>query len=81
MVFITEFCYQIADIISTVEFNQDGEFLATGDKGGRVVVFQRDGTKVRIATIYNNRDIPYMYFHCLKLIYKVVMFILFWLFF
>lgn len=37
----------LADIISTVEFNQDGEFLATGDKGGRVVVFQRDGTKVR----------------------------------
>ena len=35
-----------ADIISTVEFNHDGEFLATGDKGGRVVIFQRDGTKV-----------------------------------
>lgn len=33
-----------ADIISTVEFNHDGEFLATGDKGGRVVIFQRDGT-------------------------------------
>lgn len=36
-----------ADIISTVEFNHDGEFLATGDKGGRVVIFQRDGTKMR----------------------------------
>lgn len=31
-----------ADIISCVEFSHDGEFLATGDKGGRVVVFQRD---------------------------------------
>ena len=31
-----------ADIISCVEFNSDGEFLATGDKGGRVVIFQRD---------------------------------------
>ncbi len=40
--------FHSADIISTVEFNQDGEFLATGDKGGRVVVFQRDGTKVLI---------------------------------
>ena len=29
-----------ADIISCVEFNQDGELLATGDKGGRVVIFQ-----------------------------------------
>jgi len=32
------------DIISTVEFNQDGELLATGDKGGRVVIFQRDSS-------------------------------------
>ncbi|KAJ8266789.1 hypothetical protein GJAV_G00134710 [Gymnothorax javanicus] len=31
-----------ADIISTVEFNHTGELLATGDKGGRVVVFQRE---------------------------------------
>uniref|UniRef100_A0A8C9VKY6 Serine/threonine-protein phosphatase 2A 55 kDa regulatory subunit B beta isoform n=1 Tax=Scleropages formosus TaxID=113540 RepID=A0A8C9VKY6_SCLFO len=32
----------LADIISTVEFNATGELLATGDKGGRVVVFQRE---------------------------------------
>ncbi|XP_042840734.1 protein phosphatase 2, regulatory subunit B, gamma [Panthera tigris] len=32
----------IADIISTVEFNHTGELLATGDKGGRVVIFQRE---------------------------------------
>lgn len=31
-----------ADIISTVEFNHDGELLATGDKGGRIVIFQRE---------------------------------------
>lgn len=39
------------DIISTVEFNYDGELLATGDKGGRVVIFQREqmtkGSEVR----------------------------------
>lgn len=35
-----------ADIISTVEFNHDGEYLATGDKGGRVVIFQRGGLPV-----------------------------------
>ncbi|KTF90588.1 hypothetical protein cypCar_00012201 [Cyprinus carpio] len=34
--------YTEADVISTVEFNQTGEFLATGDKGGRVVIFQRE---------------------------------------
>ena len=32
----------LADIISCVEFSDDGELLATGDKGGRVVIFQRD---------------------------------------
>lgn len=31
-----------ADIISCVEFDHDGEYLATGDKGGRVVIFERD---------------------------------------
>lgn len=31
-----------ADIISAVEFNEDGELLATGDKGGRIVIFQRE---------------------------------------
>lgn len=34
----------LADIISCVEFSTDGELLATGDKGGRVVIFQRDST-------------------------------------
>lgn len=37
-----------ADLISCVEFNHDGELLATGDKGGRVVIFQ-----VCIITIKN----------------------------
>lgn len=35
-------CDTSADIISCVEFNHDGDLLATGDKGGRVVIFQRD---------------------------------------
>jgi WD40 repeat protein len=35
-----------ADIISAVEFNHDGEYLATGDKGGRVVLFERNNTGV-----------------------------------
>ncbi|KAI9709226.1 MAG: protein phosphatase 2A regulatory subunit cdc55 [Chrysothrix sp. TS-e1954] len=35
----------LADIISTVEFDQTGNYLATGDKGGRVVLFERNDTK------------------------------------
>ncbi len=34
-----------ADIISTVEFDPTGNYLATGDKGGRVVLFERNETK------------------------------------
>lgn len=35
-----------ADIISAVEFDHTGDYLATGDKGGRVVLFERnDGVK------------------------------------
>jgi hypothetical protein len=31
-----------ADIISAVEFDSSGNYLATGDKGGRVVLFERN---------------------------------------
>lgn len=30
-----------ADIISAMDFDTSGNFLATGDKGGRVVLFER----------------------------------------
>jgi len=39
-----------SDIISCVEFNHDGELLATGDKGGRVVIFNRDHTPRKSTT-------------------------------
>lgn len=32
----------VADIISAVEFDHTGDYLATGDKGGRVVLFERN---------------------------------------
>ena len=35
-----------ADIISTVEFDHTGNYLATGDKGGRVVLFERYETVI-----------------------------------
>lgn len=40
-----------ADIISTVEFDHTGNYLATGDKGGRVVLFERNET-VSLLTVY-----------------------------
>ena len=42
---VTDSIYHtIADIISTVEFDHTGNYLATGDKGGRVVLFERNET-------------------------------------
>lgn len=40
-------CGAAADIISTVEFDHTGNYLATGDKGGRVVLFERNETVSR----------------------------------
>ncbi len=37
----------IADVITALEFNQDGNYLASGDKGGRVVIFKR------LQTVFN----------------------------
>ena len=34
-----------ADIISAVEFDHSGQHLATGDRGGRVVLFERVGAQ------------------------------------
>lgn len=34
--------YSTADIISAVEFDRTGDYLATGDRGGRVVLFERN---------------------------------------
>lgn len=30
-----------ADLLTTVEFDDTGDYLATGDRGGRIVIFQR----------------------------------------
>ncbi|KAH3744720.1 protein phosphatase 2A regulatory subunit PR55 [Pelomyxa schiedti] len=34
-----------ADIVSAVQFDSTGEYLAAGDKGGRIVMFKKDDTK------------------------------------
>lgn len=29
-----------SDVLTAIQFDQSGEFLAVGDKGGRVIIFQ-----------------------------------------
>lgn len=31
-----------ADVLSAVQFDHTGEYLATGDRGGRVVIFRKN---------------------------------------
>ena len=43
------------DILSAMSFDQSGEFLAVGDKGGRVIIF-------RFTDLKNSRYFDYRYF-------------------
>ena len=40
-----------ADIISAIEFDGDGQHLATGDRGGRVVLFERVATQQQVLAL------------------------------
>ncbi|CAM9888376.1 unnamed protein product [Ectocarpus sp. 6 AP-2014] len=37
-----------ADILSAVSFDDSGEYFATGDRGGRVVIFKKSGGKAKM---------------------------------
>ena len=43
------FFFFSADVLSAVEFGPTGEYLATGDKGGRVVVFKQSARSPELA--------------------------------
>ncbi|MBA0810561.1 hypothetical protein Gohar_002543 [Gossypium harknessii] len=45
------------DIISAIEFNRTGDHLATGDRGGRVVLFERTDTQDHVG---HRRDLEKM---------------------
>ncbi|OLY82188.1 Protein phosphatase PP2A regulatory subunit B [Smittium mucronatum] len=64
-----------ADIISTVEFNQTGEYLATGDKGGRVVLFERNedkqGCEYNFFTEFQSHEPEFDYLKSLEIEEKI----------
>jgi serine/threonine-protein phosphatase 2A regulatory subunit B len=66
-----------ADIISAVEFSHDGEYLATGDKGGRVVLFERnrdhDGqsAEYRFYTEFQSHEPEFDYLKSLEIEEKI----------
>lgn len=51
------------DIISAIEFDKSGDHLATGDRGGRVVLFERtDAKEVRLRHLKDS-----VYWGCIPL--------------
>lgn len=66
-----------ADIISAVTFSADGEYLATGDKGGRVVLFERnqdpDGNdaEYRFFTEFQSHEPEFDYLKSLEIEEKI----------
>ena len=66
-----------ADIISTVEFDHSGDFLATGDKGGRVVLFERNQSKkkqsceYKFFTEFQSHDAEFDYLKSLEIEEKI----------
>ena len=50
LIIVSAFClhsivFFAVDIISAIEFDKTGDHLATGDRGGRVVLFERTDRK------------------------------------
>jgi serine/threonine-protein phosphatase 2A regulatory subunit B len=64
-----------ADVISTVEFDHTGNYLATGDKGGRVVLFERNdskkGCEYRFYTEFQSHDAEFDYLKSLEIEEKI----------
>ncbi|KAL1918439.1 uncharacterized protein VTP21DRAFT_3099 [Calcarisporiella thermophila] len=64
-----------ADIISTVEFDYTGDYLATGDRGGRVVLFERNegkhGCEYRFYTEFQSHDAEFDYLKSLEIEEKI----------
>ncbi|KAI9143701.1 protein phosphatase 2A regulatory B subunit [Paraphysoderma sedebokerense] len=64
-----------ADIISAVEFDHTGDYLATGDKGGRVVLFERNeskkGCEYRFFTEFQSHEPEFDYLKSLEIEEKI----------
>ena len=70
-----------ADIMSAVEFDPTGNYLATGDKGGRVVMFERSdashasgkkqGCEYRFHTEFQSHEPEFDYLKSLEIEEKI----------
>jgi serine/threonine-protein phosphatase 2A regulatory subunit B len=66
---------RVADVISTVKFDRTGDYLASGDRAGRVVLFQRNNTKrsceYRFYTEFQSHEPEFDYLKSLEINEKI----------
>ncbi|CCH60721.1 hypothetical protein TBLA_0D02160 [Henningerozyma blattae CBS 6284] len=64
-----------ADIITAVEFDNSGDYLATGDRGGRVVLFEKNNEskhcEYRFLTEFQSHDAEFDYLKSLEIEEKI----------
>lgn len=53
---------QNADLISAIEFDKNGDYLAVGDRGGRVMIFEANTKKDVINDHYSRKDLEHLDF-------------------
>ncbi|CCC68635.1 hypothetical protein NCAS_0B05510 [Naumovozyma castellii] len=64
-----------ADVITAVEFDHSGDYFATGDKGGRVVLFERNkmakNCEYKFMTEFQSHDAEFDYLKSLEIEEKI----------
>jgi len=59
------------DIVSAIEFDETGEFLAVGDRGGRVVVFEQDASDYKFFAEFQSHEPEFDYLKSLEIEEKI----------
>ena len=63
--------YGAVDIVSAIEFDETGEFLAVGDRGGRVVVFEQDAADYKFYAEFQSHEPEFDYLKSLEIEEKI----------
>merc|ERR1712137_631165 len=59
------------DIVSAIEFDETGDFLAVGDRGGRVVVFEQDANDYKFYAEFQSHEPEFDYLKSLEIEEKI----------
>lgn len=51
-----------ADVVSAIEFDDTGDYIAVGDRAGRIVIFERDEKRLKSGTKKSTKNPEYKFF-------------------